>query len=162
MFFLTIPFILANEGPIISILCLLGVVCSYYAMKIENAMPRTKQMCDINESIGCTIVLTSKYAHLMRLFFNLEKGSIFDKSNAFYGLCFYTALFIVYWIPLPYHGLIFFLMTLPSIAASCGLAWILYKYLQMLCLICVTTYIINFALMFVAFLSLINITTFVL
>lgn len=118
-------------------------------------------MCDINESIGCTVVLTSKYAHLMRLFLNLEKGSLFDKSNAFYGLCFYIALFTIYWIPLPYHQVIFFLMTLPSIAASCGLAWILYKYLRMLCLICVTTYIINFALVVVAILNLIQ-TDFIL
>ena len=138
----------------VSALCLVGVGACLYAVDIEKSgkKPKYKRMCDVSESMSCTLVLTSKYGHMAKLLFKLDEKSIFNMSNAQYGLIFYLGLFFFQFYPftvLPYHSVLFLTATLSSVMASLGLAWILYYVLHNFCMICVCMYVIN-TLLFVS------------
>ena len=144
-------------GFVIS-LCVLGIAICIYAIKVEtvvmsekkrNGKPSFTQICDVNESISCSLVLTSSYSHMAKMMFGLDENSVFNHSNAEYGLLFYIGLLIFHIYPftlLPFHSWLFLLGTAGSVAASCGLAWILKYRLHSLCLICVCMYVVNILL----------------
>lgn len=137
-----------------------GLVCSVYAIMIENGNERKKRACDLNEAISCTRVLTSKYGHMMKLGFGLSDDHPLNFSNAYYGMAFYLLLpnfygFALHY-PFPGAASIFLLMTASSVAASIGLGYILYSRLKTLCLICVVTYVINTLLFMTAFVNFVS------
>jgi len=155
MSLLTLVLDLTNSTGFIVSVCVIGAIICLYAIKVESVgfaekkkygKPQYKQICDVNESMSCTLVLTSKYSHMAKLMFNLNDNSIFNYSNAQYGLLFYISLLIFQFYPftmIPYHNIIFLCLTLSSILASMGLAWILYSILMNFCMICVCMYIVN-------------------
>jgi len=154
------PFLTFIDSNVFTI-CLIGIVICIYAVNIEKSgkNPKYKRLCDVNESMSCTLVLTSKYGHMAKLLFNLNEHSIFNMSNAQYGLLFYLGLLCFQFYPftlLPYYDVLFFVATLSSVIASIGLAWILYYILHNFCMICVCMYIINSLLFTSAVMRLIN------
>ena len=145
---------LTNSFTFVFSLCCMGIVVCLYAIKIEKDEERYKKdeklraprMCDINDSISCTTVLTSKYSHMTKIMFGLSENSIFNYSNAHYGLLFYIGLTAFQFYPftlIPYHAHLFFAASVASVIASCGLAYILRYILHNFCMICVCMYIIN-------------------
>ena len=146
----------------VSGLCIVGILICIYAIDIEKSGAKKtqyKRICDVNESMSCTLVLTSKYGHMAKLLFNLSENSILNKSNAEYGLLFYIGMLLLSLLPstiIPYHSQLFFLGTLSSVLASLGLAWILYAKLRNFCLICVTMYFINSLLLISSIADLVN------
>lgn len=150
----------ASFGFVVS-LCIAGIFICIYAIKVEaavfaekkkNGKPQFNQACDLGEHVSCSLVLTSKYSHMAKLMFKLDEKSMFNLSNAQYGLMYYTGLLIFHLYPfsrLPFHSELFLLGTTGSVVASLGLAYILKYILGNLCLICVGMYIVN-ALLFVS------------
>lgn len=148
--------------------CVVGIVACLYAINIEtNAKEETRRtgkpkytsVCDMSKSMSCTRVLTSTYAHMVKYLFNLDENSIFNYSNAQYGLVFYCCLLIFHLYPFtlfPYHTFIFLCFSVASVIGSCGLAWILYHILHNLCMICVCMYVVNCLLLTSAVMHLIN------
>ncbi|QKF94487.1 vitamin K epoxide reductase [Fadolivirus algeromassiliense] len=133
-------------------LCCIGILVCWYAMDIESGekKPKYKRMCDVNDSMSCTLVLTSKYGHMAKLMFGLDRNSLFNRSNAEYGFVFYLGLLIFQFYPftmLPFYNYIFLIGTVGSVCASIGLAWILYSILHNFCMICVCMYAVNTLLM---------------
>lgn len=140
-------------------LCLLGIVICYYAMKVESKdmmSPKFLKICGNGDS--CSLVLSSKYAHLMKLIFNLPENSPFNCSNAHYGLFYYCFLCLFQFYPLtllPFYNQVFFTLTLFSVLGSCVLAWILYSILHTFCRVCFSIYIVNTLLFISAIIRLI-------
>lgn len=144
----------------IQLLCLIGVLVCLYGIYIEKNVktPKFRAICDINNNTSCTLVLTSKYSHMIKLLFNLNDSSRLNLSNAQYGLLFYIGLILYQYYPftlLPFYNFLFFCIIFSSFVACIVLAYILYYKLQQLCLICVAIYIINTALFIIAVINLI-------
>lgn len=145
-------------------LCLLGIIVCAYAIKVEEAgMSETKkhgkvlksQGCDVDDEMSCSLVFSSEYSHMAKKIFNLNENSMFNWSNAHYGLVFYIGLFLFQFYPftlLPFYSHLFLLGTTGSVLASCGLAYILKYILHNFCMICVGMYIIN-TLLFISSLT---------
>jgi vitamin-K-epoxide reductase (warfarin-sensitive) len=133
---------------------IIGIGVCKYAIYIEseeynrkkNDGKKIERLCDVNDWISCTAVLNSEYSHMTKMIFGLNENSMFNWSNAHYGLVFYIGLLFFHFYPLtllPYHEYLFLIATIGSVVASCGLAYILRYILHQLCLICVFMYIVN-------------------
>uniref|UniRef100_A0A667WPB4 vitamin-K-epoxide reductase (warfarin-sensitive) n=1 Tax=Myripristis murdjan TaxID=586833 RepID=A0A667WPB4_9TELE len=133
-------------------LCVFGLVLSVYALHVElsrESNPEYRAMCDLGESVSCSKVFTSRWGRGFGLVqFFVDKDSPLNQPNSVLGIIFYTlqlglglsvstraALFLVFssWV---------------SVAGSLYLASILAFVLGDFCMVCVSTYIINFALLF--------------
>lgn len=146
----------ADSPAFIKILCALGVAVCYYAIHVETEALAAKKndkkyipWCSIFGA-SCTRALTSDFSHMTKLVFGLKQNSIFNYSNAQYGLAYYLCLLIANFYPFtmfPYHKLIFFCFTFTSVLASLGLGYILARVLKTFCTVCVTMYVINSLLM---------------
>ncbi|KAM6897904.1 vitamin K epoxide reductase complex subunit 1 [Xenentodon cancila] len=140
------------ERKVRILLCLLGLVLSVYALHVELSRERDpdyRAMCDLGESVSCSKVFTSRWGRgfgLVQYF--VAKDSPLNQPNSLLGIIFYTlqmglglflskkaalALVIASWI---------------SVAGSLYLASILAFVLGDFCMVCVSTYIINFALLY--------------
>ncbi len=142
-------FELFNSVPFVVTMCVLAMAACKYAIKIEAAGGTIKQACDINDIVSCSNVLTSEYAHMMKLVLKLQDDSPLNWSNAQYGLVAYIFLIVFQFYPLtliPYHEYLFLAMTSVSVLASVGLAYILRYILKQFCAVCVFMYFINLLL----------------
>lgn len=140
----------------IFILGILGILASLYAIYVEKRFPdkNYRASCDIGPNASCTFVLSSEYAHLAKMWFKLDRKSMFNVPNTYYGFLFYVAvtLYSVYPFTLiPLREFLLFGASCLSILMSIVLAWILMFRLKNFCAICVTTYVINVALMYYAY-----------
>jgi len=145
---------------LITLLGISGILASIYAIYVEwSAKGNAKgkkyvALCDINDNMSCSRVLTSDYARLAKMFLGLEDGSPFNWPNTYYGLLFYVAVTLYPMYPftlIPFREYLFLGASVGSILASCVLAWILYFRLKDLCLVCATTYVINIGILYFAF-----------
>ncbi|XP_008312913.1 vitamin K epoxide reductase complex subunit 1 [Cynoglossus semilaevis] len=134
------------------LLCVIGLVLSVYALHVEISRERNPEytaMCDIGESVSCSKVFTSRWGRGFGLVqFFVANDNPLNQPNSVLGIIFYTvqmclglscskkaALFLVFssWV---------------SVAGSIYLASILAFVLGDFCIVCVSTYIINLALLF--------------
>ncbi|XP_033466527.1 vitamin K epoxide reductase complex subunit 1 [Epinephelus lanceolatus] len=133
-------------------LCVFGLFLSVYALHVElsrESNPDYRAMCDLGESVSCSKVFTSRWGRGFGLVqFVVAEDSPLNQPNSVLGIIFYTlqmglglslskkaAMFLVFssWV---------------SVAGSIYLACILAFVLGDFCMVCVTTYVINFALLF--------------
>lgn len=133
-------------------LCVFGLVLSVYALHVELSRERNpdyRAMCDLGESVSCSKVFSSRWGRgfgLLQYF--IDKDNPLNQPNSVLGIIFYTlqmglglslsrkaALFLVFssWV---------------SMAGSLYLAAILAFVLGDFCMVCVSTYVVNFALLF--------------
>ncbi len=120
---------------VIALACL-GFVISFYTYYIEQKIRYNqsyKPVCDINERISCSKVMTSRYAN------------IFFVSNSVLGMLYYLATAFVAYMG---YSTILTIITILGVIASCGLAYILYFKIKSVCILCTSIYIINIALFF--------------
>ncbi|AYV77270.1 MAG: vitamin K epoxide reductase complex subunit 1-like protein 1 [Barrevirus sp.] len=142
---------------IISLLGLIGIAISLYAIYVERSARKSKRyvaVCDMNESVSCSLVLISAYSKLGEVYLGLSKDSIFNLPNSYYGILFYIAITIYPIYPftiIPFREVLFFGASILSIGVCCLLAWILYFKLNNFCAICATTYILNMFILYQAF-----------
>lgn len=133
-------------------LAIIGFMLCVYTLHVEISSIHDvnyKALCDINEHISCTKVFNSKYGKgfgLVEPIFG--KDSPFNLPNPVFGLVFYSLLFI-----LSLCGSSVFilklscLLCLKSCLMSIYLGYILYT-MRDTCVVCITTYIVNFAMLF--------------
>lgn len=119
-------------------ICFIGLFLCAYALYVEYKVavdPNYVASCDLASWISCSKVFSSEYAH------------IFYFPNAAYGACFYLLVMILDAIKLYKYivylsGLTFF--------STLYLAYILAFVLKDMCVVCVSTYILNFAMFFIS------------
>lgn len=131
---------------LITILSITGVLFCIYAIRVEKSEKGYVPICERGDGMSCKKVLKSDFAFMAREYFGVRRGSMFDLSNAQYGLIYYTFIYLFWTWPLtliPYHHILFFIMTLFSIFGCFVLAYILKYVLKTLCLVCVGIYILN-------------------
>ena len=136
-------------------LCLSGILVSLYSLYVKHsavADENYRALCDISEHISCSKVLTSEYSKGFGIFGRfVGDDSPLNASNSAHGLVFYSFLFLLGYLDWPSTiRVILFLSVLANIM-SIYLACLLYFVLHDFCLVCVTTYLINFALLIISY-----------
>ncbi len=125
---------------------LAGILVTLYAIYVEKTPG--KALCDVGEHMSCTRVLKSPYAKMVGKMLGLGPKHPLNLPNTYFGIMFYLTVCLCAFFHF-YHLLL--ILSIVSMIASFGLAYILYFKLQDFCLVCVTTYVINsFILYFVS------------
>ena len=136
------------------LLYLTGLGLSGYAYYVELAKEADENyvaLCDIDETISCSRVFNSKYGKgfgLVTLITGDEKHPL-NQPNALFGIIFYSLFGLLYLC----GGSSRFLASLQFYAfllangMSCYLGYILYFILKDLCVVCISTYAVNFLLL---------------
>lgn len=117
---------------VIRLSVLIGLVLSFYALYVEyqaHKDPDYIASCDIASWISCSKVFTSKYAHTFPFM-----------PNAAYGVCFYLLVFILD-IMRKYKYIQY--VTSAALLTCCYLAYVLMFILHDMCVVCVSTWIVN-------------------
>ncbi|KAF7705021.1 vitamin K epoxide reductase complex subunit 1 [Silurus meridionalis] len=134
-------------------LCALGLILSVYALHVELSKendPNYRAMCDLAESVSCSKVFTSRWGRgfgLVQLF--AEKDSLLNQPNSILGILFYTLQLGLGQMVSVTAAHFLVMASWLSVAGSLYLAAILVLVLGDFCMVCVSTYIINFALMYI-------------
>ncbi|XP_060884224.1 vitamin K epoxide reductase complex subunit 1 [Labrus mixtus] len=133
-------------------LCVFGLCLSVYALHVELSKERDpdyRAMCDLGESVSCSKVFASRWGRgfgLVQFFF--DKDSLLNQPNSVLGIIFYT-LQMGLGMFVSKKAVVFLVFSSwVSVAGSLYLATILTFVLGDFCMVCVSTYIINFALLF--------------
>ncbi|CAG5907222.1 unnamed protein product [Menidia menidia] len=133
-------------------LCLFGVVLSVYALHVELSRERDpdyRAMCDLGESVSCSKVFTSRWGRGFGLVqFLLPKDSLLNQPNSVLGILFYTLQMALGLSLSKKAALVLVISSWVSIAGSIYLASILAFVLGDFCMVCVSTYMVNFALLY--------------
>jgi len=137
------------------VVALIGLGLSIYSLQVEykaSADKNYKAFCDINAQMSCTKVFKSKYGKGFGLVEGvLGRKSIFNQPNPTYGIIFYTGIIFLCFFSHHVPVLRFMVhLSVISCIMSIYLAYALYK-LQDTCVVCITTYVVNFALLFLNF-----------
>jgi len=140
-----------NWKGILVLLCMLGCVVCFYALTVEfhkEANPDYEAMCDISEAMSCTKVLTSEYGKGFGILGHfIGHDHPLNLKNPFFGLTFYLIQLILSDMK---GSRAYKLQLFTAILANCGtlwLAYILYFVLHDFCVVCVSTYAINFGVL---------------
>jgi len=117
------------------ILAVLGFLISLYTYRTEEKIktdPSFKPFCDISDRISCSKVVTSPYAKL------------FLVSNSVAGMAYYVFVAVV--AALRYNHLLL-AATIGGCAVSAVLAYILFAKIRTVCVLCISLYLVNVALL---------------
>ncbi|KAF4113925.1 vitamin K epoxide reductase complex subunit 1-like protein 1 [Onychostoma macrolepis] len=132
------------------LVCLSGILLSLYAFHVEREKTRDanyRAMCDLSSSISCSKVFTSRWGRGFGLL-----GSIFgndsavNQPNSVYGILFYIFQLLLGLTASAMAALILMTTSIASVMGSLYLGYILYFVLKDFCVICITTYALNFIL----------------
>ncbi|EDO35534.1 predicted protein [Nematostella vectensis] len=141
-------------------LCVAGVFLSAYALNVEVSKSNNKDyraICDISEKISCSKVFSSKYGTgfgLVEPIFG--KDSTLNVPNSIFGIMFYTMVFLLGFSRSKLAAQLSVFSAVLSCLGSVYLGCILYFVLQDVCIICISTYVVNACLLVVNSLSLVN------
>lgn len=130
-------------GRFIPAMACLGLLVSSYAFYVESrkfADPTYEALCDLSAQMSCSKVLTSSYGHILSHWGLVPKDSPLDLANASLGSVYYA---IMLFSPLFPKEFVMFL-SLVSVAFSAYLGYVLKYILEDLCLVCLTSYVVNF------------------
>lgn len=141
---------------ILSFLGLSGFLVTLYAIYVEKyaKTKNFKAICDIGKNASCSLVLTSPYAKLAKMHFNLANDSLFNQPNTYYGLLYYLAVFLYPLYPftlVPCREAMLLINSIMAVSMSVFLGWILYNKLKNFCGVCAVTYVINMVIMIYSF-----------
>ncbi|KAL0994792.1 hypothetical protein UPYG_G00127220 [Umbra pygmaea] len=132
------------------LVCVLGILLSVYAFHVETEKSRDsnyRAMCDVSNTISCSKVFTSRWGRGFGLL-----GSIFgddsamNQPNSVYGILFYVFQLLLGITVSAMAALILMTTSILSVMGSLYLGYILYFVLKDFCIICLTTYALNFIL----------------
>lgn len=131
-----------------TVLGLFGLVASTYAVYLERNAGNEgfNPFCNLGEGRNCLTAVTSEYSHLLRHFGVVQAGSLWDVSNAVIGLLYYGTIL---GYPLrPYAHFfrrnVYLVLSLFASVTSLYLGCILFFVLKDLCVVCITTHVVNF------------------
>ncbi|ELT87583.1 hypothetical protein CAPTEDRAFT_131213 [Capitella teleta] len=132
-------------------LCLIGAGLSVYAYHVETTKEKDnsyRAACDINEQMSCSKVFTSRYGRGFGILEHVVgKKSPLNQPNSVFGLVFYALQTI---LGLQRTSSAAFMQVILAVMANMGsvyLAYILYFVLNDVCVVCVSTYVVNFLLL---------------
>ncbi|CAL9699059.1 unnamed protein product [Knipowitschia caucasica] len=134
------------------LLCVLGFILSIYALHVELSKennPEYRAMCDLGQYVSCSKVFTSRWGRgfgLVQIFVGQE--SPLNQPNSVLGIIFYSLQLGLGLASSPRSAVLLVLASWVSVAGSLYLASILFFVLGDFCMVCVSTYVINFALLF--------------
>ncbi|KAI5644304.1 vitamin K epoxide reductase family domain-containing protein [Phthorimaea operculella] len=126
---------------------ILGVLASTYALFVElkaDGNPGYKAMCDIGEMASCTRVLTSPYSKGFGL---LDTGI----PNPIFGVLYYCLMIFLSTFDQVTMARFQFLLSLAALSSSVYLAGLLIFVLHDICVVCISTYLVNGALVYLAY-----------
>merc|ERR1712212_391568 len=128
---------------------------SYYVSMAKKADENYVALCDIDEKISCSKVFTSKYGKgfgLVELITGDETHPM-NQPNSLYGIIFYALFGMLYLCSGSSNflaNLQFYSFILANVM-SCYLGYILYFVLEDLCVLCLSTYVVNFMLLLLSY-----------
>ncbi|XP_050965659.1 vitamin K epoxide reductase complex subunit 1-like protein 1 [Labeo rohita] len=132
------------------LVCLSGILISLYAFHVEREKTRDanyRAMCDLSSSISCSKVFTSRWGRGFGLLGTIfGNDSAVNQPNSVYGILFYIFQLLLGLTASAMAALILMTTSIASVMGSLYLGYILYFVLKDFCVICVTTYALNFIL----------------
>merc|ERR1712212_1086421 len=128
---------------------------SYYVSMAKKADENYVALCDIDETISCSKVFTSKYGKgfgLVELITGDENHPL-NQPNSLYGIIFYALFGLLYLCSGSSNFLanLQFYSFLLANGMSCYLGYILYFVLKDLCVLCISTYAVSFILLLLSY-----------
>ncbi|KAL8589472.1 hypothetical protein ACOMHN_061683 [Nucella lapillus] len=148
-----LPYLLISNMADRILLALAGVLMSVYSLHVEEEKeknPNYRAACDFNEHMSCSRVLTSKYARGFSLVEGLlGKDHLLNARNCYTGIFFYLAYPAVDLVLTPWlaSGVLLGLSVL-GVVTSVYLAYVLFFILKDVCVVCITTYVLNGLLLY--------------
>ncbi|GIY02668.1 vitamin K epoxide reductase complex subunit 1-like protein 1 [Caerostris darwini] len=134
-----------------SILCISGLLLSTYAYHVETKKEENEEytaLCDISEHMSCTAAFSSKYGKGFGLTEHIVgKDSVLNQPNSIFGVLFYFSFMPLSEVPNLTTSKVLIGLCILSNVCSIYLAYILAFILYDFCVVCVTTYLINFFLL---------------
>jgi len=138
------------------LLCCIGTLLAIYAYYVEFSKESDhsfKALCDISASMSCSKVFTSKYGRGFGLLEHvLGSDHILNLPNSVFGIAFYMIMIILSFSLSPGMANLAIVLALKANAGSVYLGYILYFVLEDFCVVCVTTYVVNFVLLVITYL----------
>ncbi|XP_004076650.2 vitamin K epoxide reductase complex subunit 1-like protein 1 [Oryzias latipes] len=132
------------------LVCLLGILLSLYAFHVEREKardPNYKAVCDVSSSISCSKVFTSRWGRGFGLLGSIfGNDSALNQPNSVYGIVFYAFQLLLGMTVSAMAALFLMTTSILSVVGSLYLGYILYFVLKDFCVICITTYVLNFIL----------------
>jgi vitamin-K-epoxide reductase (warfarin-sensitive) len=144
----------------ISRLSIFGIALSLYTVYVEYKAHTAESdnpyvaLCDISEKMSCSKVFLSEYGKIFSSLGVIPKDSALDQPNACYGILFYSivssvgALAHVDKISTSLAKDILLICATSSVLLSAYLSYILAEVLQDVCVVCFSTYVVNFLLFY--------------
>ncbi|XP_010865864.1 vitamin K epoxide reductase complex subunit 1-like protein 1 [Esox lucius] len=133
------------------LVCVLGILLSVYAFHVETEKSRDsnyRALCDISNSISCSKVFTSRWGRGFGLLGSIfGNDSAMNQPNSVYGILFYVFQLLLGITVSAMAALILMTTSILSVMGSLYLGYILYFVLKDFCILCVTTYALNFILL---------------
>ncbi|XP_074787122.1 vitamin K epoxide reductase complex subunit 1-like protein 1 isoform X2 [Athene noctua] len=126
-------------------LCVAGAALSLYALHVEHAVardPAYRAACDLGPAVSCTRVFASRWGRGLGLVEGLlGRDSVANVPNSAIGLLFY----LLQGLLVPGRGAAAVLLgtSVASAVVSLWLAGVLAFGLRDLCLVCLSTYLLN-------------------
>ncbi|XP_034991170.1 vitamin K epoxide reductase complex subunit 1 [Zootoca vivipara] len=133
------------------LLCAAGLALSAYAFHVETSKERDaayRAMCDISAAVSCSRVFTSRWGRgfgLVATF--LGPRSAFNQPNSVFGIAFYTLQILLGFSNSGLAAIALLGSSVVSMVGSLYLAYILFFVLHDFCVVCISTYLLNFALL---------------
>lgn len=123
------------------IIAIIGLCLSLYSVFVEYKIkynPTYKPMCDLSDRISCSKTFLSPYGKILKI------------SNGFIGDFFYSGMIYLAWFE--YTTLLWY-GALAAAFASVIFAYILFFKVRTICLLCISIYVVNIALLYAAYIS---------
>jgi vitamin-K-epoxide reductase (warfarin-sensitive) len=123
----------------VMLIAAIGLCISLYGFFVESKIsedPTYHPVCDLSDRVSCSKTFLSPY------------GNILKFSNTVLGALFYATMILLAW--LGYTQLVWY-GALAAVLASVAFAYILFFKIQTICLICISIYIVNIALLIAAY-----------
>lgn len=108
-------------------------------------------------SVSCSKVFSSEWGRMLSKFGVVENGHPLDVPNAALGFVFYVVCFVHNWaifLPTAVRRWMMLFGSLVGVASSVVLGYVLAYIIEDFCIVCVSTYVVNFAIFFAAFAGL--------
>ena len=114
-------------------------------MKIRNQVDSNYiAACDLSPKISCSNVFSSPYGNLFSSIGLVPLNSLFDQPNMIYGAVFYIVTLLT-----PdnhFFGLALLTLSTLSMCISAYLSYLMAYALKATCIVCIATYVCNFAI----------------
>ena len=135
------------------LLSALGAALSAYALYVEikaESEPDYKALCDIDDTISCSRVFNSRWGKgfgFVGPLTGLSDSHWAVQKNPVYGLVFYGLMALLCLCNVAFFARLQFYLSIAANLMSVYLGYVLYFELKGLCVVCVSTYVVNFFLL---------------